>query len=181
MKKIIVAITGGSGVKLGFKLLEYISKNYEVYCVVSKGAKRTLQCEEKKIYKKLQNVIYLKDTDLSASIASGSFKVDSMIIVPCSMNTLAKCSMGISDTLITRSFCVMLKERKKVILAPREMPFNTIQLKHMYKLSKLNVTIAPPMMGYYSEQKSLEDMENFVVGKWLDLLDIEHNIFKRWS
>ena len=180
MKKLIIAITGASGVKLGFKLLDNIPDNIEVFCVISKGAKRALKCEEKKSFKKLQNVKYFKDNDLSASIASGSFRTDSMIIVPCSMNTLAKCSMGISDTLITRTLCVMLKEDKQIILAPREMPFNAIQLKQMHKLSKLNVTIAPPMMGYYSQQQTLEDMENFIVGKWLDLLNIEHNLFKRW-
>jgi 4-hydroxy-3-polyprenylbenzoate decarboxylase len=181
MQRIIVAITGASGTHLGFKLLKYIPKDIQVYCVVSKSAKKSLKCESKKIYKDLQNVIYLKDKDLSASIASGSFQTNSMIIVPCSMNTLAKCSVGISDSLITRAFSVMLKEGKKVILAPREMPFNTIQLENMLKLSKCGVSIAPPILGYYSDQQTLEDMEDFIIGKWLDLLNIKHNLYKRWK
>ena len=181
MTKIIVAITGASGVHLGFKLLKEIPKDIQVYCVVSKSAKKSLKCEGKKIDKSLQNVIYLKDNDISASIASGSFQTQGMIIVPCSMNTLAKCSVGIADSLITRAFSVMLKEKRKVILAPREMPLNTIQLENMLKLSKIGVVIAPPMMGYYSRQETIDDMENFIVGKWLDLLSIEHNLYKRWK
>jgi 4-hydroxy-3-polyprenylbenzoate decarboxylase len=97
------------------------------------------------------------------------------------MNTLAKCACGISDTLITRVFGVMLKEKRKIVLAPREMPFNTIQLENMTKLSNLGVTIAPPVIGYYSQQQTLEQMEDFLIGKWFDILDIEHSLFKRWG
>ena len=148
---------------------------------MSKSAKVTLKYELKNRYKKIENIIYLKDNNLSASIASGSFQVDSFIILPCSMNTLAKCSYGISDTLITRVFSVMLKEKRKIILAPREMPYNTIQLENMAKLSSLNVIIAPPIIGYYSQQQTLEEMEKFLIGKWFDLLDIKHNLYKRWD
>lgn len=97
------------------------------------------------------------------------------------MNTLAKCTIGISDTLITRVFGVMLKEKRKIVLAPREMPLNSIQLENMTKLSNLGVSIAPPVLGYYSEQQTLEEMEKFLIGKWFDLLDIEHNLYKRWE
>jgi 4-hydroxy-3-polyprenylbenzoate decarboxylase len=97
------------------------------------------------------------------------------------MNTLAKCAVGISDTLISRTFSVMLKERRKIILAPREMPYNTIQLENMTKLSTLGVTIAPPVIGYYSKQQTLDDMEKFMIGKWFDLLDIDNNLYKRWE
>jgi 4-hydroxy-3-polyprenylbenzoate decarboxylase len=97
------------------------------------------------------------------------------------MNTLAKISSGIADNLITRTASVMLKERRKLILAPREMPYGTISLENMAKLSLNGVIIAPPVLGYYSEQQSLEDMEKFLIGKWFDLLGIEHNLFKRWG
>ena len=179
--KIIVGITGASGTQLGFKLLSLIPKEIEVFAIVSKSAKKALKLEENKKYKELSNVSYLNDNNLAASVSSGSFKTDGYIIVPCSMNTLAKCAIGISDTLITRVFSVMLKEKRKVVIAPREMPFNSIQLENMTKLSNLNVSIAPPVLGYYSEQQTLEEMENFIIGKWFDLLNIEHNLYKRWQ
>jgi len=179
--KIIVGITGSSGTQLGFKFLSLIPKHIQVFAIVSKAAKKALKLEENKRFKKLSNVSYLDDNNLAASVSSGSFKTDGYIIVPCSMNTLAKCAVGISDTLITRVFSVMLKERRNIVIAPRELPFNTIQLENMTKLSKLNVSIAPPMLGYYSEQQTLEEMENFIIGKWFDLLNIEHDLYKRWQ
>jgi 4-hydroxy-3-polyprenylbenzoate decarboxylase len=97
------------------------------------------------------------------------------------MNTLAKCTVGIADSLITRVFSVMLKEKRNIVLSPREMPYNTIQLENMTKLSTLGVTIAPPVLGYYSKQQTLDEMENFMIGKWFDLLKIEHNLYKRWD
>jgi len=121
------------------------------------------------------------DSNIAAPIASGSFEVDKMIIIPCSMNTLAKCSVGISDSLITRAFTVMLKEKREIVLAPREMPFNSIALENMLKLSKLGIIIAPPVIGYYSKQQTLEQMENFLIGKWFDLLKIDNNLYKRWE
>lgn len=179
--KIIVGITGASGTKLGFKLLSLIPKEIQVYAIISKAAKKALKLEENLQYKQLENVTYLDDNNLAASVSSGSFKTDGYIIVPCSMNTLAKCAVGISDTLITRVFSVMLKEKRNIVIAPREMPFNAIQLENMTKLSALNVTVAPAILGYYSEQQTLEEMENFIIGKWFDLLNIEHNLFKRWE
>jgi len=179
--KIIVGITGASGTKLGFKLLSLIPKEIQVYAIVSKAAKKALKLEENLQYKQLENVTYLDDNNLAASVSSGSFKTDGYIIVPCSMNTLAKCAVGTSDTLITRVFSVMLKEKRNIVIAPREMPFNAIQLENMTKLSALNVTVAPAILGYYSEQQTLEEMENFIIGKWFDLLNIEHNLFKRWE
>jgi len=97
------------------------------------------------------------------------------------MNTLAKIACGISDNLITRSASVVIKEQRKLILAPREMPFPTIHLENMLKLSRLNILIAPPVIGYYAQPKTLEEMEDFMIGKWFDLLGIEHTLFKRWE
>ncbi len=180
-KRIIVGITGASGVQLGLKLLQLIPKNIELFVIISNSAKETLKHEIGKELKKLPDVIYFDDDNLAASISSGSFKTDGFIIVPCSMNTLAKCSYGISDTLITRVFGVMLKEKRKIVIAPREMPYNTIQLENMTKLSNLGVTVAPPVVGYYSKQQTLGDMEDFIIGKWFDQLEIKHNLYKRWG
>jgi len=97
------------------------------------------------------------------------------------MNTLAKIAYGISDNLLTRSAAVMLKEKRPLLLAPREMPFSPIALENMHKLSIIGVHIAPPILGYYAAIETLEDMENFLIGKWFDLLGIEHTLFKRWE
>ncbi len=121
------------------------------------------------------------DSDLTAAPSSGSFGIDATIVVPCSINTLAKIHAGFADTLITRAAAVALKERKRLILGVREMPFSTLALEHAAKLSALGAVIAPPVLGYYSGQNSLEDMENFIIGKWLDLLGLEHQIYKRWG
>lgn len=179
--KIIVGITGASGTQIGFKFLSYIPKEIEVFAIISNAAKVTLNLEENKRYQELENITYLDDSNLAACVSSGSFKTDGYIIVPCSMNTLAKCTIGISDTLITRVFGVMLKEQRKIVLAPREMPLNSIHLENMTKLSNLGVSIAPPVLGYYSQQQTLEEMEKFLIGKWFDLLNIEHDLYKRWE
>jgi 4-hydroxy-3-polyprenylbenzoate decarboxylase len=180
-----VAISGASGSNLGVNFVKLLPKDIEVFVVFSKSAKKALKLENNisvnKIFEEYENVTIFKDSDIGASIASGSFKVDKMIILPCSMNTLAKCAVGISDSLITRAFTVMLKEKREIVVAPREMPLNTIALKNMLKLSKLGVTIAPPILGYYSKQQSLEDMEKFLIGKWFDLLKIDNNLYKRWE
>ena len=143
------------------------------------GAK---QDEIYQIWQDLQNraVIY-GDSDLAAAPSSGSFGTCAAIVAPCSINTLAKIHAGFADTLITRAAAVALKERKKLVLGVREMPFSTLALEHAAKLSALGAVIAPPVLGYYSAQNSLEDMENFIIGKWLDLLGLEHQIYKRWS
>lgn len=122
-----------------------------------------------------------KDYNLDAPISSGSFLIDSMIILPCSMNTLAKIACGISDSLITRTFLANLKEKRKIVVAPREMPLNPIILDNMKKLSRIGVIISPPMFGYYANIKTLEDMENFLIGKYLDSLGIDNKLYKRWG
>lgn len=115
------------------------------------------------------------------SAASGSSGYEAMIIAPCSSNTLAKVAAGICDNLLLRAAAVMLKEQRKLIIAPREMPFSPLSIKHMNKLSSLGVMFAPPMIAHYSKPKSLNDAENFIIGKWLDCLNIKNNLFKRWK
>ena len=172
MNKILVCISGASGANLGLKLYNLIPKEYEKYLVISKNAKTVLQKEEN---------IFLND-DISAPPASGSFGIDTTFIVPTSMNTLAKIAYGIADNLITRAASVAIKEKKKLILAPRELPFSQIALENMLKLSKIaNVFIAPPVIAYYNNPKNIEDMEKFLIGKWFDLAGIENNLFKRWG
>ncbi len=173
-KKIVIATSGASGVNLGIKILELLPKHIEKYFIMSQNSKTVLS-------KEMNGVITHHNDNIGASIASGSFGIDAMIIAPCSMNTLAKIACGISDNLITRCAAVMIKEQKKLILAPREMPFSAIALENMQKLAALGIIIAPPVMAYYSEQQTLDEMENFIIGKWFDLLDIENNLYKRWK
>ncbi len=170
--KIAVAISGASGIHLGIKTFEAIPKTHEKYLIITKNAKAVAKNEQK-------NIFY--DEDIWAGPASGSFGLDVLMVIPCSMNTLAKIAAGIADNLTTRAASVIIKEQKKLLLAPREMPFSPIALENMHKLAMLNVIIAPPVAAYYSDQQSLEDMESFFIGKWFDLVGIENDLYKRWQ
>jgi len=171
-KKILIAISGASGASLALRAFELLPKKYEKYLIVSKNAKIVLEKENHIFY----------NNDISAPVASGSFGVSKMLIIPTSINTLSKIACGIADNLITRSAAVMIKEQKKLLLAPREIPYSAIVLENMLKLSKLNnVFIAPPNLGYYANIKSLEDMERFIIGRWFDLMGIKNNLYKRWK
>ncbi len=171
--KLIIAITGASGFKLATKFIQLLPKEIEKHIISSEWGKQVGDKEEKRY-------IY-QDNQLDASISSGSFKADAMIVIPCSMNTLAKISIGIADNLVSRSASVMIKEQKKLVLVPREMPFSPIHLENMLKLAKLGVVIAPPILGYYAEIDSLEKMEDFLIGKLFDILGIENQLYKRWN
>ncbi len=171
--KIVVAISGASGASLGLKALHALPDGIEKHLIVSEHAQVVLAKEE--------GITHHKNSEIGASIASGSYGVNAMLIAPCSMNTLAKISCGIADNLITRAASVMIKEQKKLVLAPREMPFSAIALENMHKLASLGVIIAPPVMAYYSQQDSLEAMENFMIGKWFDLLGVPNDLYQRWE
>ncbi len=172
-RKIVVASSGASGVNLGLKIVRLLPENIDKHFIMTQNSEVVLDKE--------MHITFHDNNDISASIASGSFGVEAMIIAPCSMNTLAKIACGIADNLVTRCASVMIKEHKKLILAPREMPFSAIALENMHKLAALGIIIAPPVMAYYSEQQTLDEMENFVIGKWFDLLGIENNLYKRWE
>lgn len=137
-------------------------------------ASQSLASKNSKVY------IY-EDSEIGAPVASGSFEAQAMAIIPTSMDCLAKIACGISDTLLTRAASVMIKERRTLLLAPREMPLNAIVCEQMQKLATLGVIIAPPIIAYYSYPKDLEEMENFIYGKWLDILGIPNELFTRWG
>jgi len=172
--KLALAISGASGVELGIKFLQHLPDSVEAHVIVSDNA-QTVQLHE------MGGVTIHSDSDIAAGPASGSFGIDATAVIPCSMNTLAKIACGIADTLPTRAAAVALKERKPLLLAPREMPFSPIALENMLKLSRLGVHIAPPVAGYYAEHDTLEAMERFWIGKWYDLLGIEHDLYRRWG
>jgi len=173
--KLVVAISGASGIELGKKFIEYLPENIEIHVITTNNALTVNHFENK------NNITLHDNSTISASIASGSFQVDVTVVIPCSMNTLAKIACGIADNLVTRTASVALKEQKKLLLAPREMPFSAIALENMEKLAKLNVIIAPPVMGYYSESQTVDEMERFIIGKWYDVLGIENNLYERWK
>lgn len=180
--KILVAITGASGVCLGFKLANILSNlNIQTHAIISQNAYITAKFENENLPNLSQNIQIYENSEIYAPPSSGSAKFDAMIVAPCSINSLAKIACGISDSLLTRSAGVMLKEKRKLILCVRENPFSAISLRQMADLSNLGAIIAPPILGYYSKPKTIEELENFIIGKWLDLLEINHDLYSRWG
>lgn len=181
--RLIVAITGASGVIYGKRMLEVLrSKNVETHLIISKAGEKVIEHEldtSKSNLKKLANHVYDMD-DWTAPIVSGSFKTDGMVIIPCSMKTLAGIAHGYSDNIILRAADVTLKEKRKLIIVPRETPLSAIHLRNMLELAEENVTIVPAMPAYYHEPKGIDDLVDFVVGKVLNLLGIKHTLTKRW-
>lgn len=182
--RLIVAITGASGVVYGKRLLEVLrGKKVETYLVISKAAENVIKHEletTKNELEKLASHVY-DVNDLTAPIVSGSFKTDGMIVIPCSMKTLAGIAHGYSENLILRAADVMLKEKRKLVLVPRETPLSVVHLRNMLDLASQGVFVLPAMPAYYHKPQEIGDLIDFVVGKALDLLEIEHELFKRWS
>lgn len=179
----LIAITGASGIILAVKLLEKLKiKDIKTELIISKVAEKIIKIEsEYKIedIRKLADKNYNAD-DLTAPPASGSYKVNAMIIIPCSMKTLASIANGYADNLITRAADVIIKENRKLILVVRESPFSAIHLENMLKLSKLGVLIAPPIPSYYIKPKNIDELNEYFVGRILDHVGIESGI-KRWG
>lgn len=195
---ITVAITGASGPILGLRLIEELLNSGEtVYAVVSDAAwsviahelsyKRTGPAPLAALLSKRGKAASLEllkefdSRDLFSPIASGSTPFDAMVVVPCSMKTLSAAASGYADSLITRACDVALKEKRKLILVPRETPLSAIHLENMLKLSRAGAVILPPVMGFYSRPETLGDMLDFVTGKILNLLGIKHRLFKSWE
>jgi polyprenyl P-hydroxybenzoate/phenylacrylic acid decarboxylase-like protein len=184
MKPIIVALTGATGAIYGIRLLQVLrERSVEVHLVVSPWAEKTIVLETDyrgEEVRKLAGRCYAVD-DLSAPISSGSFPVEGMVIIPCSMKTLAGIAHGVSENLILRAADVMLKEKRKLILVPRESPLSLIHLRNMTVASEAGAIILPPMPGFYFRPKTIEDLVDHLVGKVLDLLGIDHHLFPRWG
>jgi 4-hydroxy-3-polyprenylbenzoate decarboxylase len=193
MNHYIVALTGASGSIYGLRLCEELLEKSRLTIITSKAAQLVLKEEQNlnlqagksseilKKYFKSDNFDYFEEDNLLAPVCSGSFPNKGMIVIPCSMATLGSIAGGISANLIERTADVTLKENRKLILVPRETPFNQIHLKNLLKVSLAGALIAPAMPAFYHHPQTIDDMVNFVVGKVLDLLEVEHNLFKRWS
>ncbi|PAF50923.1 hypothetical protein BKH43_03445 [Helicobacter sp. 13S00401-1] len=195
--ELIVGVTGASGVYLSYKLLQFLKEFKEVktHLIVSKSAKTTFKAETSLSLKKdlypLSTYIH-DDSNLGACIASGTYKTAGMIVVPTSMKTLASLRVGLSNSLITRAADVCIKEGRKVVLVPREMPLSQIHLKNMYKCSKLGYVIIPPLLSFYqlkqdfiesnASSKDLMDMQiTHILGKVLMQFDLDLPNFKPWT
>lgn len=180
---LLVAITGASGANLAIILLQQLKKKeVETELIISKVAEKIIDIETDF---KLNDIIdlstkYYDVNDLTAKPASGSYKIDAMVIIPCSMKTLASIANGYADNLITRAADVTIKERRKLILVVRETPFSAIHLENMLKLARIGVIIAPPIPSYYIKPKNINELNEYFVGRILDQIDIESGI-KRWG
>lgn len=180
--KIAVAITGASGIIYGFRLVEELSKTNDVFVIISNSAKKVIKHELPNAMKDIPKKIkILEEDDIESSIASSSFGLDAMVVCPCSMKTLAAISIGYADNLIHRCADVMIKERRKIIIVPRETPLSPIHLENMLKLSRIGVAILPLCPGFYHKPKNINDIVDFMVGKVLDSLGIKNDLYERWS
>ncbi|QHT60535.1 UbiX family flavin prenyltransferase [Paenibacillus lycopersici] len=195
-KRWVVGITGASGSVYGIRLIQcLLGSGSDVHLVVTEAGWRVLKEELGWETAKRQAALSAHfaapmaegrltlhpNADIGASIASGSFRVEGMIIAPCSMGTLASIAHGISDDLMTRAADVMLKEGRKLLIVPRETPLHAIHLENMLTLAKLGVKIIPAMPAFYYGPQSMDDMVDFMVGKVLDQLPLEHDLYRRWG
>ena len=179
-----VSIGGASGSIYGIRLLQELNKTgHEVHLVVSEGAKRIIQQETTYTYNVIKtkgNVVYDND-DLCAGPASGSFLLDGMIVIPCSMKTLSAIAHGFGDTLTSRAASCCLKEGRKLILVLRETPLDLPGIKNMLAAKESGAIIVPAMPAFYHKPERIEDLVDFIVGKVFDQLDLQHSLFKRWK
>ena len=197
MEKIVVGITGASGSIYGLRLIEELLRAGKQVPVLLTDAGRqvlafetglSLAEEPQVCIEQLREYFQLGDrleyyalNDFFAPIASGSNAPDAVVICPCSMGTVGRIAAGMSDNLMERVADVALKEHKKLLLVPRETPFNQIHLENLLRLSQAGVQILPAMPGFYQKPQSVEELVDFVVGKILDNFDIDHRLFKPWG
>jgi 4-hydroxy-3-polyprenylbenzoate decarboxylase len=196
IKKIVVAICGASGAIYGIRLLRALLKNpVNIYLIISNAGYKVLEhetgyngeafstfLENQDISFNSKASLYTYDQDdFFAPPASGSFRNDSMVIAPCSMKTLGAIASGIADNLIHRAADVNLKEKRPLILLPRETPLNLIHLKNMYAAAKAGATIMPPSPSFYSNPETISDLVDTVIARVLDHLKIEHDLVKQWG
>jgi len=184
MKKIIIGITGASGIIYSIKLLEFLKKKkVETYVIVSEAAKKIMEIETEYKFEKIASLadfIY-KNNEMEAKIASGSFLTDGMIIIPCSIKTLSAVANSYTENLIARAADVTLKEGRKTIMMIRETPFHKGHLKLMLKAADNGACILPAIPAFYNQPKTIYDIINQTIGKICDYFGIDNNLFKRWN
>ena len=183
-KRIIVGISGASGIIYGVRALELLrAAGVHTHLIMSKAAELTLAYELDMKAKDLRELAddYHPMGDIGASISSGSFPTLGMLIAPCSIRTMSEISTGVTGSLMSRAADVVLKERRRLVLAVRETPLHTGHLRTMLQLSEMGAIIAPVMPAFYNRPQSLDDIVNHSVGRMMDLFDIDTGIVKRWK
>ena len=185
VKRLVVGISGASGAILAISLLKELQslQDWETHLVISSGAKRTIKeevSESIEEVKEFATCVHDID-DIGASIASGTFKTEGMVVIPCSMKTLAGIANGYSDNLLLRAADVTMKERRSLVLVARETPLNRIHLQNMAMLASFGVTLMPPMMTFYNHPLTIEDMQDHIIGKVLNEFGVEARNFRRWG
>ena len=183
--RILIGINGATGVIYGIRLLQVLSgfKGIETHLIISAAGERTIEIETEfkaQHVKALANYCYPID-DIGAPPASGSFQHDGMIVAPCSMKTLAALAHSYADNLLTRAADVALKERRPLVLLVRETPLHLGHLRNMVSVTEMGGIVMPPVPAFYHGPKTIQDIIDHTIGKALDLLRIEHNLFRRWS
>lgn len=182
--KLIIGMTGSTGIIYGIRMLEILKKkNIQTHLIISEWAKKclTMESDFKLDYVKSLASTVSDETNMAASISSGTHRTDGMIVIPCSMKTLSSIANGYDETLLARAAGVTLKESRKLILVTRETPLTAINLENMLKLARLGVVILPPVPGFYTKPKTIDEIVIHTVGKCLDQFNIEHNLYKRWG
>ena len=190
MRQIVLAMTGASGAPYGQRLLQCLARqDVQVHLVVSPPAREVMADEiglsrvtvEGLVGRRADNVTLYSYRNIGARIASGSFLTHAMVVCPCSSHTLAAIAGGLGDNLITRAAMVTLKEARKLILVPREMPLSQIEIENMLRVSRAGGIICPACPGFYMNPKTVSEMVDFVVGRVLDLLGLPHDLRTRWN
>jgi 4-hydroxy-3-polyprenylbenzoate decarboxylase len=180
--EVVVGISGASGIGYGIRLLQVL-QGCVIHLVLTDSARKIIEVETNispQDVEDLADHIYAED-DFTAPIASGSYRFDAMVIIPCSMKTLAQVASGLSDNLIGRSAEICLKERRRLVLVPRETPLSLIQLKNMVSVTEAGAIILPACPSFYSRPQRLEDLIDVIVGRVLDLIGMENNLYPRWK
>jgi flavin prenyltransferase len=182
--KITVGVSGASGIVYAVRLLEVLyNLKIETHLVLSEWAERNLAYETDKCLaevKALARVVY-GNRELDAPISSGSFPINGMVVIPCSMKSLSAIAHGYSDSLLVRAADVMLKERKKLVLVPRETPLSMIHLNNMLAATQAGAVIMPPMPAFYNRPQTIDDIVNHTVARVLDHFEIDNGLIKRWG
>lgn len=182
--EIIIGMSGASGIQYGIRLLEALKqmKNFKTHLVISESAKQLISIETGYSVREVEDLSnkFYDDHDFTAPIASGSHRTKGMIIAPCSMKTLASIASGMSDTLISRAADCCLKEKRPLVIMTRETPLNLIHIENMRKAAQAGACILPACPAFYTKPKTIDDLFDFMAGRALDLLGIEHNLYKRW-
>ncbi|HEX8610916.1 MAG TPA: UbiX family flavin prenyltransferase [Telluria sp.] len=184
-RRLVVAITGATGAVYGVRLVQQLAATpgIETHLIVSDAAVLTLHQElgmQRRDVEALAHVVH-KNRDVGASIASGSFQSDGMVIAPCSMKTLAAVALGLSDNLIARAADVVLKERRRLVLMVRETPFNLAHLRNMTAVTEMGGVIFPPLPSFYHKPESIDDMVDHTVARVMDLFGVAHTLAPRWA